>query len=259
MRPTVSWGALGSVTTSDNTLRRPPIYGCLRNTASLRARFSGYPWSYLLVFGAIMRNEINGQSGDSASGLGSLQFDYEALPFPVRTAQAYMRAAGWAADKSAAVAHLSPSIIYSLSASNTPSEFVASVIDRAKSGECLAPSRIRRELKAFRAKDRREFDGTARPAQNTSLDDSRLEGVAAQPMAGTGVMDLVALLARELSAEDFSRVREIMTSNAVLSDPRLAETLKRAFSTKGPLVEASRELRLRDARGRRGNCEVRSA
>src|SRR6478735_8849764 len=44
---------------------------------------------------------------------------------PVRTAQAYMRVAAWAADKGASVARLSPSALYLLSASTTPAEFVA--------------------------------------------------------------------------------------------------------------------------------------
>src|ERR1700712_4880530 len=44
---------------------------------------------------------------------------------PVRTAQAYMRVAQWAsAQKTAVVAHLSPTILYLLSAPSTPEDFV---------------------------------------------------------------------------------------------------------------------------------------
>ncbi|HEV2956733.1 MAG TPA: DUF3102 domain-containing protein, partial [Xanthobacteraceae bacterium] len=54
---------------------------------------------------------------------------------PARTAQGYMRAAQWAAGKSAAVAHLPPSLLYVLSASSTPEELVEDILRKAEVGE----------------------------------------------------------------------------------------------------------------------------
>jgi hypothetical protein len=44
------------------------------------------------------------------------------------------------------------------------------------------------------------------------------------------VAELAAFLMSLLSAADFERVRQLLTNDAVLSDPNLTETLQRVFS-----------------------------
>jgi hypothetical protein len=149
---------------------------------------------------------------------------------PVRTAQAYTRVASWASTKGATVAYLAPSSLYLLSASNTPIEFVADVLSRVEAGERIAPAALRRELAALRETRRREH---VRPVDLTQTDQpSETRQVTGPSGSGTrenAMFELIAILARGLSDTDFERVREIATSNAVLSDPKLAETLSRAF------------------------------
>jgi hypothetical protein len=55
--------------------------------------------------------------------------------FSLRSAQNYMRASEFAADKNATIARLPPATVYRLSAKNTPPEVVAEVMARAASGE----------------------------------------------------------------------------------------------------------------------------
>jgi hypothetical protein len=55
--------------------------------------------------------------------------------FSLRSAQNYMRASEFAADKNATIARLPPATVYSLSAKNTPPEVVSEVMARAGSGE----------------------------------------------------------------------------------------------------------------------------
>jgi hypothetical protein len=143
---------------------------------------------------------------------------------PVRTAQAYMRVANWASDKCATVAHLSPSALHLLSAASVPEDFVNDVLSRAEAGERIAPSVMREELRAFRLSARAEM-----PAKRASRNDTKWAAVAAGGKASGAVAELVAILMQGLSASDFARVRDIVTSGAVLSDPRLAQNLERAF------------------------------
>jgi hypothetical protein len=149
---------------------------------------------------------------------------------PPRTAQAYMKVASWAADKSAAVAHLSPSTLCALSASNTPSEYVANILSRIENGENIAHSAIRSELKALRGSVQ-HGSGNLREAKMRRVVQkpafSKNLGERANPDC---LEELVAFLARILSPADFERVRELVTSEAVLTDPRLPETLLRVFS-----------------------------
>jgi hypothetical protein len=144
---------------------------------------------------------------------------------PVRTAQAYMRVANWTLDKGATVAHLSPSVLYLLSTTGVPEEFVADILIRAEAGEKVAPSVLREELKTFRINEQLKRFG----APQASDDDLNWDSVATESETGGAVAQLVAILVHGLSAADFARVRDIVTSNSVLSDPQLAQTLERAF------------------------------
>jgi hypothetical protein len=186
---------------------------------------------------------------------------------PVRSAQAYMRVASWASNKSATVAHLPPSVLYLLSASSTPPEFVADVLKRAEAGEYIVPSVMREELKTARAREQqesREQDSKQQQERRTpqELREQQESRRAESPFASqashkaskwgpvviesetsAGVNELFTILVRGLSAADFERVRDIVTSDAVLSDPRLAENLKRAFLDSGR-SDARRKLAL---------------
>jgi hypothetical protein len=148
---------------------------------------------------------------------------------PVRTAQAYMRVANWASDKCATVAHLSPSVLYLLSASGVSEEFVTDILSRAEAGEYVAPSVMREELKAFRLSKQQGRSGARLSAQRASRNDLKWEAVATESEARGAVAELVAILVQGLSAADFARVRDIVTSNTVLSDPQLAQNLEQAF------------------------------
>ena len=53
--------------------------------------------------------------------------------------------------------------------------------------------------------------------------------VAIESEASGVVTELVAILVQKLSAADFARVRDIITSDVVLSNPRLAKNLEQAF------------------------------
>jgi hypothetical protein len=55
--------------------------------------------------------------------------------FSLRSAQNYMRASEFAADKNATIARLPPATVYRLSAKNAPPEVVSEVMARAASGE----------------------------------------------------------------------------------------------------------------------------
>ena len=148
---------------------------------------------------------------------------------PARTAQAYMRVASWASDKGAIVAHLSPSALHLLSAASVPEGFVTDIIRRTEAGERIAPNVLREELRAYGG--RRclvEAENLASSTRLTSPSDLMRE---AENEALSAVAELVTILAQSLSASDFARVREIATSDTVLSDPQLPMTLERAFNS----------------------------
>jgi len=167
---------------------------------------------------------------------------------PARTAQAYMKVAAWAADKSAAVAHLAPSTLYVLSASSTPTEYVAKILSRAESGEIIAASAVRSELKALRGTTRRDH-GNGRQSKATRV--GRRQPYShnlGERKNRCRVEELAVFLSTVLSTADFERVRELVTDDTVLSNPNLPETLQRVFSCAGGVLienasrQASREL-----------------
>ncbi|WP_198031945.1 DUF3102 domain-containing protein [Bradyrhizobium sp. Ec3.3] len=148
---------------------------------------------------------------------------------PSRSAQAYMRAAKWVADKHATVARLSPSALYLLSASGTPEEFAANILKRIEAGEYISPSDMRAELKMFRSTEPQERVGAGSATAEDRLDQSNWGATRAERGTTGVVSELVAILIQNLPANDFARVREIMTSNVVLSDPLLVQNLEHAF------------------------------
>lgn len=60
-----------------------------------------------------------------------------------RSAQKYMKAAQWMADKNELSSLLAPNVVYLLSAKSTPKEVERTVIDKLKSGERVAPHFVR--------------------------------------------------------------------------------------------------------------------
>jgi hypothetical protein len=149
---------------------------------------------------------------------------------PVRTAQAYMRVAHWvSAKKNTAIGRLPPTILYILSAPSTPEDFVSDILSRLEAGELIAPSVIRKELHTLRSSRSRDggFETKANP--NHALPMKRWDEVQARRNASADLSELVTILIARLSAADFERVRKIMTSEAVLSDPELLPNLRRAF------------------------------
>ena len=148
---------------------------------------------------------------------------------PARSAQAYMQAAKWAEGKRAMVAHLPPALLYVLSASSTPTEFAADTLRRIEGGEQLTLSVVRAELKALRDEDRRTV--TVDPAICPTEPSTRSADLNTDEGAQTMSVRLaIAILARALSTDDFKQVQEIMTHEAVLSDPLLPQSIHAAFS-----------------------------
>lgn len=146
---------------------------------------------------------------------------------PARTAQGYMRAAQWAAGKSATVAHLPPSLLYVLSASSTPEELVEDILRKAEVGEEIVLSSVRASLKAWRDAKRRERVNGHMPDHSAAHDVNQ----TGTTMNGEApLMEVVDILVRTLSKSDFVRIREIMTSTEVLQQSNLAQSIKIAFS-----------------------------
>jgi hypothetical protein len=159
---------------------------------------------------------------------------------PVRTAQAYMRVAHWvSARKNAAIGHLPPTMLYILSAPSTPEDFVSDILSRLEAGELIAPSVIRKELLTLRSSRSRDGSVETKANPDHALPMKGWGEVQARRNASADLSELVTMLIARLSAADFERVREIMTSEAVLNDPDLSPNLRRVFMS--------------DANGRRAN------
>lgn len=148
---------------------------------------------------------------------------------PARTAQAYMRVARWASEKTAAVAHFPPSLLYLLSASNTPEAFVSDVVRRVNAGERISIRALRDKLKDMRdtVHDRQRPKPRLVSALSHHDDTSGAVLAAADDVI---LAEVVGILARRLSPQDFARVRDIMTAGPVLEDPNLAQQIVAAFS-----------------------------
>ena len=145
-----------------------------------------------------------------------------------RTAQAYMRAAQWASDKSTAITHLPPAALYLLSAPSTPQELVDDTLERVNSGELVRLVTIQQKLKGMR-NSKRSSERETRNAQTEPQQDRKLSVLVAALDRNSVVMEAVTILARGLSSGDFTRVHNLMTSNAALDDPQLAQNIATAF------------------------------
>jgi len=132
---------------------------------------------------------------------------------PARTAQAYMKVANWAADKNAAVAHLSPSTLYVLSASSTPNEYVTEILSRAESGEIIPPSAVRNELKALRESGRQSADARKLGVAQIVRRQTHPQGVT-ECECHCYIEELTTFLRGVLSISDFERARELIAHSA---------------------------------------------
>jgi hypothetical protein len=142
---------------------------------------------------------------------------------PARTAQAYMRVAQWASGKSASVAHLPPAVLYLLSSSSTPPDFVQKISDRVEAGEKIILADVRRELRDYRgaeANKPRQDD----PPQAPLAPDAEQIDVAAS------LNEAVMIIARELSTADFLRVKSAFTDRYLTGDPNFANYVTTLFS-----------------------------
>jgi hypothetical protein len=145
---------------------------------------------------------------------------------PARTAQAYMRVAEWASDKSPTVENLPPTILYLLSARRAPTEWVDGILERVRTGkEIPSVTAIRQELKALR-------NAAPRTNKSQDIDEPALESDQdGQNKALLLLKEALQLLADNLGESDFQRFRSILTNSSVLNDPDLARTILAAFSS----------------------------
>jgi len=146
--------------------------------------------------------------------------------FPRRTAQAYMRVASWASSKSATVALLPPTALYALSSSGVPQEFVEEVLRGVENGDQIDLRSLRAQVKALRSGPRCNRVGPEMDDRSDGL--LRIQTDSSEESAVL-ISNAVAILARALSACDFARVREMITSKLVLESPNLPRLIECAF------------------------------
>jgi hypothetical protein len=159
---------------------------------------------------------------------GFIRWVRSEVGIPVRTAQVYMQVAQWAKGKSAAVAHLPPSILYILCGRGTPEEFATNLLKRHEAGEKIDAGAARAELRALRgakgksANSKMEMTFDEPPAPQIEADHANTESAVALEKA-------IDILVNSLSSLEFDEVRNIMTSKSVLEDPNLARNISTAF------------------------------
>jgi hypothetical protein len=161
---------------------------------------------------------------------------------PARTAQAHMRVAQWALNKSAIVAHLPPTLLFILSAPSTPEDFTRQVLERLEAGEPVVPATVRVQLRAARIsmlEQQRHHDGSGNGPDAGGL----IEQAA--------VRDAILILFFQLPRPEFDRVKQILTSQDVLHDPELSRKILEAFSA----VQDQLDENHAKANGRDG-CQV---
>jgi hypothetical protein len=150
---------------------------------------------------------------------------------PARTAQAYMRAAQWIEDKSAVVSHLPPSVLYVLSSPSVPEDFIQDILSRTEAGERIAPSFIRREIKAI-CEARRKGKASRLLSKQAVLDreEAGIERYEAN-QALARLVEAVDILRRGLTANNYVRVSTILTNMRSVDSQQLAQSILMAFST----------------------------
>jgi hypothetical protein len=154
---------------------------------------------------------------------------------PARTAQGYMRVANWASGKSATVAHLSPAVLYVLSAPWVPKEYLAAILKRAEAGEHVTPAIIRTELKACRS-NKSENCAAEKAASSETSENILWEPFSITNQTRSDVAELSEILSRGLSDDDLARVLEIIIKENVLSDPHWSQCFREAFIRAAGLV-----------------------
>jgi len=158
---------------------------------------------------------------------------------PARTAQAYMHVANWAAHKSPSVTRLPPSVLYVISARSAPEQFVQQLLERVEAGEQITAQAIRQQIKSIRHFASSDEAPEAVDAPSAVPDDDALDHDLTLARA-------VDILVHGLSASDFVRVKQIMTSSIVIDDPELAHKIAVAF------LNAAKHMPGRDEK----HCEV---
>ena len=159
-----------------------------------------------------------------------------------RTAQSYMHAAEWAADKSATVAHLPPGLLYILSSASTPPKYVDEVILRVEAGERLTLAKVRWELKQIH--DQKAIGRT----RNRSLIGDHVSIQKRFPEDNEDIFVVARILATSLPIDKFRWICDVMTSTSVLSRPDLANTIQLAFGIsdrtdlEAPMFESGEDL-----------------
>ncbi len=148
---------------------------------------------------------------------------------PARTAQGYMKAAEWAANKSAIVAHLPPSVLYLLSGSTTPKAFADEILRRVEAGERLALPAVRGELRLLLA-NRRSTQPADDDNQSQNSDyDVETEIIAPDVEVQCALAEAIRIMARGLCKAHFERIRELMTNRRLLDRTDLAQHIANAF------------------------------
>ncbi len=142
---------------------------------------------------------------------------------PARTAQVYMRAAQWARNKDAIVAHLPPTLLYILSAPSTPEELTKALLERIEAGEQIEILAVRKELKKLR-----DHKQSGRVLANDA-DRWTLDSVAGSDNL-VAIIEAITIMCQRLSDTDFARVRMIFTDDRVLHDPALNKKIAVAFA-----------------------------
>ncbi len=142
---------------------------------------------------------------------------------PARTAQAYMRVAQWASDKSASVAHLPPAVLYLLSASSTPPGFARDVIERADAGEKIVCAALRKELKLYQ-------EAEAKIIQRNELSREPSAPEILEKETTILLEEAIRIIARELSEADFIRVKRAFTDRHLMANPKVADYITSLFS-----------------------------
>ena len=161
------------------------------------------------------------------------------IGIPARTAQAYMRLAKWAPPKNSKIEHLPISLLYLLSASTAPDEFVADVLNRLAAGECITTQAIRDELRNLReGSGEVSRGGQRRWSPHSEQDTRRVEeadtevGTSASRvvMNSAALLEVVTIFAHKLPVRDFVRVQDILTDTVTIEDPDLPQKIVDAFS-----------------------------
>jgi hypothetical protein len=152
-----------------------------------------------------------------------LRWVEDEVGIPARTAQVYMRAAQWAEDKGALVAHLSPTLLYILSAPSTPMDLISGILERLEAGEQIEIPAVREELKKL--KDCKQSNGQTSENEAGSWVHDNIH----RPDNPPDIIEAITIIRQKLSDSDLARVRAIFTDHRVLHDPALSQKIAIAF------------------------------